>query len=98
MMNETEKKAGGLVGIISNKTHILAWNYDNGLNICVTGDQTSPDVWQVRVECGNSIRLLGSVFGGRWQTDRLIRALRNGMTSRRLRLKKIRSNKAKESK
>ena len=74
---DPEKKVGRLVGIMSNKTHILAWNYSDGLDIRVTGDEMSSKVWQVRVECAGELRMMGSVFGGRWRTERLVRALRN---------------------
>ena len=74
-----------LIGIIRNDDHILAWNYEYNLDILVTASKVCEGEWNIRVESDGTRRLEGTVFGGKWLCDRLVRFLRNGMTSRRMR-------------
>ena len=84
----TPAKQPKLVGITCNKQHILAWNYTDGCSVLVRADELKTEVWQVRVESGGKLRMMASIFGGRWTADRFCRFLRDGMSSRAKKLKK----------
>lgn len=77
----------GLVGIISNKRNVLAWSYEDGLCVRVMAHELKPELWQLRLESGGSLRMLATVFGGRGTANRLCSYVRNGMVSRAMKLK-----------
>ena len=84
MNNEETAKPKGLVGIRSNKDHVLAWNYEYGLDIRVTADRIGPDGWGVRLKSGDEIRFIGTLLGGRGLATEICEKLRNAMTARRM--------------
>ena len=83
------KAQRNLIGTLSSKGNVLAWNYAEGLGILVSGSEQKPGLWQLRLERSGSLRMMASVFGGRATACRLCRFIRYGMTSR---AKKLRHN------
>ena len=84
MDKEETAKPKGLVGSRANKDHVLAWNYSNEFDIRVTADRIGPSGWGVRLKSGDEIRFIGTVLGGRGLARKICAALRNAMTSRRM--------------
>ena len=93
-VDEAELKPSGLIGIRSNRNHILAWNYSDDLDIIVTADRDTPDLneWTVFVKSNGYIRFQGTVLGGKWTCDAFVRFLRNGMTHRRNKVRRNHAN------
>jgi hypothetical protein len=87
-MNEETLKPKGLVGSRANKSHILAWNYCDELDIRVTADRLGPSGWGVRLKSGDEIRFIGTVLGGRGLAWKICEALRDAMTARRMKHRK----------
>lgn len=53
----------------------------------MTASRVREDQWNICVESHDEVCLAGTVFGGRGRCNHLVRFLRNGMTSRRMRNK-----------
>ena len=78
-----------LVGIIANDRHILAWNYEYGLDICVTADKDDSDgSWCVNASRNHRTVFSGLSYGSKWQASCLVKFIRNGLVSRAMKLKK----------
>ena len=92
---EEQSKKRGLVGNCANNRHIMSWNYSDELDItCRVTGNAEGDVWDFSLENLGRLRAHGTVYGGRWLAIRLAKAMRNGLTSFRMRRRKSKSNRA----
>ena len=82
------KPERGKIGIKSNATAILAWNLKDGLNIVVSAWCARAGYWDVQLKSCGDVRLSAAVVGGRETASNLVRALRNGMTRRCMKIKR----------
>ena len=92
--SELAKKCG-LIGNCANNRHIMSWNYSDELDIAcrVTGNAEGNE-WDFFLENLGRVRAHGTIYGGRWLAIRLAKAMRNGLTSFRMRRRKSSSNRA----
>lgn len=88
-----------VIGIVSNPRHIIAWNYKDGLDVRVTADRLGPfedggglTQWRVDLSTTDGLILSGVATCGRWCMDRIVRGLRNALTSRKLHVRKSHEN------
>jgi len=88
-------KMRGLIGNCANNRHIMSWNYSDELDITcrVTGNAEGNE-WDFFLENLGRVRAHGTVYGGRWLAICLAKAMRNGLTSFRMRRRKSSSNRA----
>lgn len=89
-----EKKTGNAVGITSNAKHCLVWSYTDGNDIRVVGDVCAPGQMQISGYENKKLVLIGSVFGSRWLAIRLVRFIRNGLVSHRMKRRRTKQNRA----
>ena len=84
-----------LIGTCAHNRHIMSWNYSDELDITcrVTGNAEGNE-WDFFLENLGRVRAHGTVYGGRWLAIRLAKAMRNGLTSFRMRRRKSSSNRA----
>ena len=81
----------GLVGIRFNNLSIVAWNLTENKNIRVTAKKLNERCWHVDGYAADTLRISAAVFGGKHATIRYVRFIRNGLTSRALRLKGLKA-------
>ena len=92
-MNETDtqreeqKKRLGLVGERHNDMTILAYNLADNKNIRVGASKINDRCWRVDGYVADELRISASVFGGKYATIKLVKFIRNGLTSRVMRRK-----------
>lgn len=84
---EGDKKKRGLVGIRYNATAIVAWNLCDNKNIRVDARKVSERAWHIDGYVADKLRITATVFGGKHATIRYVKSIRNGLTSRAMRLK-----------
>ena len=84
MAPSSEKKTGKKVGIVLNKKSMLAWNYDNDLDIHVVGNIATPHAIDVHAYENGKIVFQGTAFCNRWTACKIIRYIRNGLVSNRM--------------
>lgn len=84
----SDKPQKGKIGIKSNRDAILAWNLTDGLDIVVSGQRLNDASWKTMLQSHGVARASMIVFGGRQTAYNLCRALRNGMTSRCMKIKR----------
>ena len=97
-MSEGVKECGsegvekrGLVGIRYNDTSIIAWNLSDNTNIRIGARKAAERAWHIDGYVADSLRISGTVFGGKHATIRYVKFIRNGLTSRALRLKGLKA-------
>ena len=88
---EGDTKERGLVGIRFNDTAIVAWCLADNLNIRVTAKKLDERCWHVDGYAADTLRISATVFGDKHVTIRYVRFIRNGLTSRTLRLKGLKA-------
>ena len=84
---EVPAEKRGLVGIIQNERHCLAWNYTDGLDIRVTSDKLDDKTWKVTAFKNGILIFDGCCQGGKWLANVIARFIRNAMTNRAMKLK-----------
>lgn len=87
-MSEGVKKRG-LVGIRFNDMSIVAWNLSDNKNIRVTARKINDHCWHVDGYAADTLRISATVFGGKHETLRYVRFIRNGLMSRVMRRKHV---------
>ena len=85
-----EVKKRGLVGIRYNDTSIIAWNLADNKNIRVTASKLNERCWHIDGYVADSLRISGTVFGGKHATLRYVKFIRNGLMARVMRRKHAR--------
>ena len=97
-MSEGVKECGsegvekrGLVGIRYNDTSIIAWNLADNTNIRIGARKAAERAWHIDGYVADSLRISGTVFGGKHATIRYVKFIRNGLTSRARRLKGLKA-------
>ena len=88
-------KKRGLIGNCANSRHIMSWNYSDELDIvCRATGNAEGNEWDFFLEELGRVRARGTVYGGKWLAIRIVKAMRNGLTSFRCHRRKSRSNRA----
>ena len=84
-----------LIGTCANNRHIMSWNYSDELDITcrVTGNAEGNE-WDFFLENLGRVRAHGTVYGSRILAICLAKAMRNGLTSFRMRRRQSHSNRA----
>ena len=81
-------------GIACGTNCITAWCVQNGLRITVKTDRDreTPEIWYLTATAGTSVRLMATVFGGRWAANVYTRMVRNAMVARANRVRRHHEN------
>ena len=82
-------KKSNLIGMSCGQNSILAWNFSEGLRVRVVAERKGGNCWMLTASYGDNVRMIASIFGGRWTADTYARLVRNALTARE---KKIRRN------
>lgn len=96
-MQEVKKSEGakrGLVGMKYNHDHVLAFSYEDGLDVRVTADRFD-EGWMLQAVVDNKAVFSGYISAGGGYARAICRFVRNGIVSRRLRHRRSAANKAK---
>lgn len=83
----------GKVGNAVQEDSILSYAAKDGKCIVVTARRAGEGAWMVRGESHGELRVMASVFGGRWFAAEVCRYLRNGLMSRADRHRRKKANK-----
>lgn len=88
------EKCGKLVGIACGKNCITAWCIRDGLRITVTAERhdAENECWSLTGRYGEQVRMIATIFGGRWTANVFVRMMRNAMVSRCNRVRRHREN------
>ena len=84
LATSSEKNTGKKIGIVLNKKSVLAWNYDDDLDIRVVGNITAPNEMDVYAYENGKIVFHGTALCSRWTACKIIRYIRNGLVSNRM--------------
>ena len=76
------KRGGKLVGIVCNKSTTLCYCLTDNLDIQVTARETNQGTWAIEGRSRNEVRIVATVFGGRWTAKTYAQFIRNGMVRR----------------
>ena len=93
--DEAKPTGGGqLVGIAAGTNCITAWCVQNGLRVNVTTqrDDEYEKVWSLTARVGEEMRMMATIFGGRWQANVYTRMVRNALVARCNRIRKVHAN------
>ena len=85
-------KKRGLVGCRHNDTSIVAWNLADNKNIRVDARKVAERAWHIDGYAAGTLRISGTVFGGKHATLRYAKFIRNGLMSRVMRRKHTAAN------
>lgn len=90
-LGEGDKK-GNIIGMSCGQNSILAWNLSEGLRVRVAAERKGDNLWMMTASYGDKTRMLATIFGGRWQANVYTRMMRNALTSRAKRLRRLHEN------
>ena len=81
-------------GIACGANCITAWCVQNGLRLTVKTDRSKEDseIWHLTATNGSSLRMMATIFGGRWTANVYTRMVRNAMVARANRIRRCHEN------
>lgn len=88
----TETKPCNHVGNVGNATALMSWNFTDGLAIESKAFKVGERCWRVETRARGELRAVATVFGGKGLAKVVCKHLRNALTARVKRLKKIHAN------
>ncbi len=88
-----DPSARHMIGIHSTPSAMIAWNFQ-GIHVVCDARKIGEDQWSITGRANGIDRIYAIVTGGRSTANCYLKAIRNGMTSRACRLKRLKMNAA----